>query len=228
MILVIIFLILFAFWAVGQAANIDKKADGKKHQSFEEQEALRILKAREANKTKPIRREFKVVGVTHYTDALMSFAEENEDYGMSKRDRFENMDTCDDKEWQYIFPQQPAALIPEPDNPHDHNAIRVEFSGVPVGYIARGDCAEVKALLDSGTCTATGFIGGGAYREMVLSDDFDGDRDERASDYTLEEGEINLYARVTIIQQPSSQTCPGCGITIQQPSKFCPNCGHQL
>ena len=41
-------------------------------------------------------------------------------------------------------------LIPEPDNPHDPNAVRVEVAGVHIGYIKAGSCSQVKNLLDAG------------------------------------------------------------------------------
>jgi rubrerythrin len=34
-----------------------------------------------------------------------------------------------------------AVLVPEPDNPHDHNAIQVRISGALVGYLSRHDAA---------------------------------------------------------------------------------------
>jgi len=49
-----------------------------------------------------------------------------------------------------------AALVAEPDNPHDANAIAVEFGGQRVGYLSRGDAIRYKPVMD--WCRAEGFI----------------------------------------------------------------------
>lgn len=40
-----------------------------------------------------------------------------------------------------------AVLVPEPENIHDHNAIRVEIDGRKVGYISREEAPAVGALI---------------------------------------------------------------------------------
>ena len=41
-----------------------------------------------------------------------------------------------------------AELIPEPDNKHDKNAIKVIVSGIHVGYVPRNLTANVKNIMD--------------------------------------------------------------------------------
>lgn len=41
-------------------------------------------------------------------------------------------------------------LIPEPENLHDPNAIKVLIDGYHVGYIKSGSCAHVRQLIDGG------------------------------------------------------------------------------
>ena len=35
-------------------------------------------------------------------------------------------------------------LVPEPKNPHDKNAVRVDVDGLPIGYIPRDKAREAK------------------------------------------------------------------------------------
>jgi hypothetical protein len=87
----------------------------------------------------------RVVGVSHYQDALRGIS--GADAGQAAR---------------Y---EATAALVPEPDNPHDPNAIQVTIGGRLVGYLSREDAVRyrpaVEILRESGkvlTCAAV--IGG--------------------------------------------------------------------
>lgn len=42
-----------------------------------------------------------------------------------------------------------ARLVPEPENPHDENAVRVEIGGAKVGYLGREDAATYQAALSA-------------------------------------------------------------------------------
>jgi hypothetical protein len=42
------------------------------------------------------------------------------------------------------------ALLREPDNPHDPNAVRVEWRGRMIGYVPRAENAAVARQLDQG------------------------------------------------------------------------------
>ena len=42
-----------------------------------------------------------------------------------------------------------AALVPEPDNPHDPNAVMVQIEGRRVGYLSRGDAVAYAPLVRS-------------------------------------------------------------------------------
>lgn len=61
-------------------------------------------------------------------------------------------------------------LVPEPRNPYDRNAVRVEVFGRLVGYVPRDDAAEMSpillALRNSGTLVASRaeIVGGGVGR----------------------------------------------------------------
>jgi hypothetical protein len=43
-----------------------------------------------------------------------------------------------------------AELVPEPKNPHDPNAIRVDIEGRQVGYLSRADAAEMGSAIAEG------------------------------------------------------------------------------
>jgi hypothetical protein len=60
-----------------------------------------------------------VAGESHYQDALRAIA------GASDEPQVRHATE--------------AALVPEPDNPHDPNAVRVEIDGRYVGYLPRAE-----------------------------------------------------------------------------------------
>jgi len=53
--------------------------------------------------------------------------------------------------WQEIQPGDPLSLIREPDNPHDRNAVRVEWRTFKLGYVPRAENEAVARQLDRGT-----------------------------------------------------------------------------
>jgi hypothetical protein len=67
-----------------------------------------------------------VAGESHYQDALREIAGQ------------------DDGE---VRLETTAALIPEPSNPHDANAVRVEIDGRLVGYLPRASAVAYGALV---------------------------------------------------------------------------------
>ncbi|MEJ7817801.1 MAG: HIRAN domain-containing protein [Thermoleophilaceae bacterium] len=80
-----------------------------------------------------------VAGESHYQDALRAISGQGE-----------------------IRHDTEARLIPEPDNPHDANAVRVEIDGAKVGYLPRDlapqwapPLAELASRRRIGACEAT-------------------------------------------------------------------------
>jgi hypothetical protein len=53
--------------------------------------------------------------------------------------------------WQQIRVGDALDLVREPDNPHDRNAVRVEWRGRKLGYLPRAENRAVSAELDRGT-----------------------------------------------------------------------------
>jgi hypothetical protein len=70
----------------------------------------------------------------------------------------------------------PAWLVPEPENPHDSNAVRVDIAGAKAGYIAREEAGEWQAVIkyveqSTGSkvaCRATLFLTPGRRGEDVV------------------------------------------------------------
>ena len=53
--------------------------------------------------------------------------------------------------WPALRPGERLALVREPDNPYDANAVRVEWRGRKLGYVPQRDNAVVARHLDRGT-----------------------------------------------------------------------------
>lgn len=52
-----------------------------------------------------------------------------------------------------------AALVPEPDNPHDPSAVRVEIKGRLVGYLSRANAEEFnKAIVEAAQREQNGLV----------------------------------------------------------------------
>jgi hypothetical protein len=53
--------------------------------------------------------------------------------------------------WGEIRSGDPLTLVREPHNPHDRNAVRVEWRTFKLGYVPRAENAAVARQLDRGT-----------------------------------------------------------------------------
>jgi hypothetical protein len=53
--------------------------------------------------------------------------------------------------WQDIRAGDPLSLVREPDNPHDRNAVRVEWRTFKLGYVPRAENEAVARQMDRGT-----------------------------------------------------------------------------
>ena len=53
--------------------------------------------------------------------------------------------------WGEVRPGDELALVREPDNAHDRNAVRVEWRGFKLGYVPRAQNEAVARQLDRGT-----------------------------------------------------------------------------
>jgi hypothetical protein len=53
--------------------------------------------------------------------------------------------------WGEVQPGDVLTLVREPDNPHDRNAVRVEWRSFKLGYVPRAQNEAVARQLDRGT-----------------------------------------------------------------------------
>lgn len=146
---------------------------------------------------------YKVAGVTHYEQNVMSFAQENPEYNLSKKQLIDNIFMLYDTEkiWKYDFSTPKIELIPEPDNAYDPNAIKVVADGKHVGYIKSGSCSHLlKCIREQRITGITCQIGGGPYKLL--------EKEEEAISgetfYSLEPGSTNLFVHLFVTELPIS------------------------
>ena len=52
--------------------------------------------------------------------------------------------------WDQLKVGEPLTLVREPDNPHDRNAVRVDWQGHTLGYVPRRENQAVATHMDRG------------------------------------------------------------------------------
>lgn len=125
-----------------------------------------------------------VRGVDNYTENIISVASANPAYDLTKKELAEEY--FEERVWQYEFDPQ-GALVPEPDNQYDPNAIMVQAEGLCIGYVPKGSTSHVRKLMESGRIKWIDLkIGGGKYKYVYEDED---------GNYQLEMGE-NHYSAV--------------------------------
>lgn len=135
----------------------------------------------------------KVAGASYRQEAFLKLAIPNANYSKTKRE-LQQAGLTDKWVYEYGFSPAQVQLVPEPENPHDRNAIKVVVDGEHLGYIKAGSCAHVHKLLREGriqriTCK----IGGG--RSKMLCQDEEGR-------FYFEQDDIPFYARLSITTKP--------------------------
>ncbi len=117
---------------------------------------------------------FKVTGMQYYEkDFFGKLAYENSDFDL-KPSELADMYDIGDRIYQYCFNDVNAALVPEPENEADPNAVRVDVNGVKIGYIKRGACSQVKNLLNSPDFMDVKVtMGGGKYKRLYEDSETD-------------------------------------------------------
>jgi len=101
---------------------------------------------------------FDGVGMYYHEDNLAKIAEENADYRLTKSS-IEKEYGEDEPVYQYTYDGF-YKLVPEPDNPHDPNAIAIRLDDITIGYIAKKDTQRVHELLSMGMYYETSVSGG--------------------------------------------------------------------
>ena len=92
--------------------------------------------------------KFEAVGVFSRVEAIQSLARRRSEYwALSDNALAEKYPEGEKRLYAYSFPAVTCELVPEPDNPHDPNAIMVVLDGQHVGYVPEAECATVRALM---------------------------------------------------------------------------------
>lgn len=119
---------------------------------------------------------YHVTGLSYYQDNILRLAVENSDYLISKKTLVEDMRT-NERIWKYEFYPLKVELVPEPDNPHDKNAIMVVVDSEHIGYVKKGSCSHLLKVIREGRIQSISCdISGGPYK--YISEDYDEDLDK--------------------------------------------------
>lgn len=131
---------------------------------------------------------FKVAGISFYEkDVINLLAVENDDYDMTKKEIVDAF-RSDENIYKYLFKIDGVQLVPEPDNPHDPNAIKVIADSVCIGYVPSKSTKKVKLLLDKAPEIKCDIYGGPS---KIVFEENDGS-------YTMKNREHNIGAEVIL------------------------------
>ena len=75
--------------------------------------------------------------------------------------------------WEQMKPGDEVTLVRERDNPHDPNAVRVDWKGRVLGYLPRADNESVARQLDRGNPLRARIARLGKYRNHRLKLEID-------------------------------------------------------
>lgn len=151
----------------------------------------------EPNTGSVVAKSHRVAGMSHYMDNILELAVENSDYDMSKKE-IVDCGMEDEKIWKYEFYPSKTELVPEPDNPHDPNAIKVIVDGEHVGYIKEKSCAHLLKVISEDRIRGIDCeIGGGPYKTVYE----EMDDDTYKNVYKVEHGETNIFVHLTVYEE---------------------------
>lgn len=159
-----------------------RKERNKKNQDT----AAALVAARMAAERNDIKETIKVVGTSFYKDEIEELGDENENYTLTKKGIIDE-GLEDERIYQYDFCPVKVELVPDPENEHDKNAIKVIADGYQIGHVPADKCAYVHGLLSSGRIRKVDVeIYGGNYKY------YDSDEEK------LEKHEQDFGARLTL------------------------------
>ena len=131
---------------------------------------------------------FKVAEVSHHLDEIKKYlVDENSDYSMGRK-AIVDLGLAETMIYRYDGYSTNVAFVPEPDNPHNRDALKVVVDGIFIGYVPEKNIKEVKNLLDKdGLQTECSFTGG-EYKIVHNEGDF----------YRLKTGKDQVVANITL------------------------------
>jgi hypothetical protein len=136
---------------------------------------------------------FKVAGISfHEKEIREHLIMENDDYSMSKKEMIE-MGLIDTMVYKYDGLSTNVQLVPEPDNLHSSDAIKVIADDIIIGYVPSKETFAVKELMDKDDLKIGCSFHGGDYK--IIFEDYD------TGKYDLKKGSNNIGAVVTLKYQ---------------------------
>jgi hypothetical protein len=125
---------------------------------------------------------FKVAGISFYEkDIINTLAVENDDYDMTKKEIADAYMT-DENIYKYVINVDDVQLEPEPDNPHDPNAIKVVADGVLIGYVPARSTKRVGQILTKSPEIICNVYGGPS---KIVFEESDGSHTMKKSDHNI-------------------------------------------
>lgn len=140
---------------------------------------------------------FHVTGTQYYQDDFIEKLGELDDEYNDKASDIKESHFDGDRIYQYYFGGLKADLIPEPENEHDRNAVKVMVNGIQVGHIKKGSCSHVKNLMASPDFAGIDVeIKGGKYKEIHEDDD---------GKLHIERGEDPFFINIDILSREDEE-----------------------
>lgn len=102
--------------------------------------------------------QFCVAGIIYRKNALLSVATLNPDYYAMENDGPDGW-----RIYKYTKDLPPVALVPEPENEYDPNAIGVYLKGHFIGYVPKNETAKIREIRAQGSYSATAQLTGGPW-----------------------------------------------------------------
>ena len=101
--------------------------------------------------------------------------------------------------YQYAFRPKHATLIPDPQNPHDPNAIGVYVNDERVGYVPKRHCTHVKKILFTYPVSDISV----KFHSSSIKDDYDYDDDDDDNDFkndndSFDDDNVIVWGKCTI------------------------------
>ena len=91
-----------------------------------------------------IKEDYKAVGVSYYPDGIRAISHVAPAWRKKPVPDPSGPVTI----YKYEFDTKPVELVPEPENPHDRNAVGVVINGHKVGHISAEEAPHVKEVLE--------------------------------------------------------------------------------
>lgn len=137
---------------------------------------------------------FKVHGISFREKSIIKeLADVNDDYSMTKRDLVD-CGMTGERIYKYDIYVKDIEFVPEPDNPHDENAVKILADGVHIGYVPVSKTKKLLRLLEKEEIiTIACDFQGGPYK--VIYEEYTYDGKEK---YEMSTGATSIGALIAI------------------------------